>query len=118
MKKILKLLVAATLLFGMNATQVFAQEETTLGLQSIDQKIANIEVQIDGLKSKGLKNLSNEERIEYGSLKKELIKTQREKTAEQKKIIADEKKKQKAYKSINEKLDSIEKSLSVAEATN
>jgi len=78
MKLILKFLITVIVLLGINTTQIFAEDNITQELQSFDQKIATIEAQIDGLKSKGLKNLSNEERIEYGSLKKELLKIQKE----------------------------------------
>lgn len=89
------------------------QNSTAESLQSIDKEIAAIESKINALKSKGLKNLSKEERIEFASLTDQLLTKQREKTALQKMILVEEKKKtQKAYDEVIETIKSIQETMS------
>jgi L-lactate utilization protein LutC len=123
MKTIYNFLAASVLILGMCTAQVSAEERqkdtnqtaAEFEVQMLDKKIAAIQSQIDELEKKGRNSLSRDEKIKLMYLKKQLLQTMRAKTAQQKKIIAEEKRKQKAIEKTNEKIDSILGSLSSKE---
>ena len=127
------------------STQVSAEsshksEEVSCQTKTECKQLAQaLEVQIDVFKNRGMSNLSRAEKIQYMSLKKQLLSTQdkiiakereitakqdkiiakqdkiigkqRKITAKQDKIIAEEREKQEAIKRINDKLNQIEDAL-------
>jgi len=81
-------------------------EKVTCSTKLACEKLSlSIQAQIDELKAKGFRNLSREEKIKYGSLKKELIAVEKAETAQEKAET------QARLAKVEERLDSIEGSL-------
>ena len=92
-----------------------SQTKEAISCQTIaecEQLAHALETQIGVFKDRGLGNLSREEKVEYLTLKKQLLSTQRKITAKQDEIIVKEKAKTASMlREQRERLDSIQKSL-------
>lgn len=73
-----------------------------------DKLTEHLKAEIDGLKLKGFKNLTDDEFDKYANLKKELLAALKAKSARQDEIIAEEKAKTaEAYLKVSKKLDEL-----------